>query len=396
MTGQAKFQQEFSGIKLGSKSSGSCTLHPAVLHLGQQYASGSIRGANKRCRAMLQTFQILLEEYNRSSASPLPVKVKDYRQDIEHRILKPAFTYWTTQCRSHSVSMGNAFTFLKLAVANLDRDMDVEEAKVELIDLVDAYIQERIEFADQAICKHASVKIKDGDVILTYANSEVIAELLQYAAIDDEDGGASSSLHGKRKPKSFRVIVVDSRPLLEGRELLEKLLDAGIDCTYIFLNSLSYVMTNDVTKVFLGAAALMSDGSIMSRVGTASIANLAKANNIPVLFCCETYKINSRVQLESITGNELGDPDGLVTNRCAIDNNNGESIDVNKSVSLRDWRNTSNLTLLSLLYDLTPSEFVSGIVTEMGILPPTSVAVLLREMNPHENDQAFHSQGIAD
>ena len=383
-TAPAKFQQEFSGIKLGSKSS--CTLHPAVLHLGQQYASGTIRGANKRCRAMLQTFQILLEEY---TAPQKPQK--DYRQDIEQKILKPAFTYWTTQCRTHSVSMGNAFTFLKLAVANLDRDMDVEEAKVALLDSVDAYIHERIEFADQAICKHASTKIVDGDVILTYGNSEVIAELLQHAI--DNENGASSSLYGKRKPKSFRVIVVDSRPLLEGRELLEKLLDAGIDCTYIFLNSLSYVMTNEVTKVFLGAAALMSDGSIMSRVGTASIANLAKANNIPVLFCCETYKINSRVQLESITGNELGDPDGLVTNRCAIDSND-ESIDGNKSVSLKDWRNTSNLTLLSLLYDLTPSEFVSGIVTEMGILPPTSVAVLLREMNPNENDQGFQSQGF--
>jgi translation initiation factor eIF-2B subunit delta len=36
---------------------------------------------------------------------------------------------------------------------------------------------------------------------------------------------------------------------------------------------------------------------------------------------------------------------------------------------------------------VTPSEFVSGIVTEVGIIPPSSVAVLLREMNPQ--DSAF-------
>ena len=76
--------------------------------------------------------------------------------------------------------------------------------------------------------------------------------------------------------------------------------------------------------MFLGAAAaaaLMSDGSSMSRVGTASITNLVKANNIPVLFCCETYKMNSRVQLlESVTRNELldGDPDGLVMNESTV------------------------------------------------------------------------------
>ena len=287
--------------------------------------------------------------------------------------------------------MGNAFTFLKLAVANLDRDMEVEEAKTVLIEGIDAYIQERIEVANQAICKHASTKIVDGDVILTYANSEVIGKLLQHAMGDEDKTQEESFLFGKKKKKSFRVIVVDSRPLLEGRDLLEKLLDAGIDCTYIFLNSLSYVMTNEVTKVFLGAAALMSDGSIMSRVGTASIANVAKANNIPVLFCCETYKINNRVQLESITVNELGDPDDLETNRCAI-SNSGEGLDAaNKSSLLKDWRDTPNLTLVSLLYDLTPSEFVSGIITEMGILPPTSVAVLLREMNPQESNESFQN-----
>ena len=55
------------------------------------------------------------------------------------------------------------------------------------------------------------------------------------------------------------------------------------------------------------------------------------------------YKMNSRIQLlESVKKKELlGDPDGLVMNesitRCAsIDNNNGERIDANKSVSLKD------------------------------------------------------------
>ena len=40
--------------------------------------------------------------------------------------------------------------------------------------------------------------------------------------------------------------------------------------------------------------------------------------------------------------------------------------------------------ILNLLYDLTPAEFASGIITEMGMLPPSSVAVLLRETNPQD------------
>lgn len=40
---------------------------------------------------------------------------------------------------------------------------------------------------------------------------------------------------------------------------------------------------------------------------------------IPVLFCCETYKFTDRIQLDAITCNELGDPDDLVTRTCRGD-----------------------------------------------------------------------------
>jgi len=299
---------------------------------------------------MFKTFQKVIQDY----ILPLDTK-KDYRQDLENRVLKPSFTYWTTKCRIHSVTMGNAFTFLKLAVANLGRDMVLEDVKSILCEGMDAYIHERIDFADVAICKYGSSKIMNGDVILTYAKNELIQMLL-------------SNLD--REKKKIRVILVDSRPLLEGKDMLQELMDAGVECTYILLNSLSYVM-KEVTKVFLGASALMSDGSVLSRVGTATVAMMARSHNVPVLVCCETFKISNRVQLESITGNELGDPDDLMP----------------PSLSLEEWKSSrgEHLRLVNLLYDLTPNEFVSGIVTEMGILPPTSVAVLLREMNPQDS-----------
>lgn len=106
---------------------------------------------------------------------------------------------------------------------------------------------------------------------------------------------------------------------------------------------------------------------------------MAQSCNVPVLVCCETCKISNRVQLESFTGNELSNPDvgvAFTTTDANTTSNN----------SLRHWRTTPNLKLLSIMYDLTPSEFVSGIVTEMGILPPTSIAVILREMNPQDGN----------
>ena len=346
------------------------SIHPAIQTLGHLYQTHAIIGGNARCRAMLQAFALLLQTYIPPETS------RDFRHDLDYSLLKPAFQYWTTQCRPHSVSMGNAFSFLKLAVANLSRDLAWNAARDHLLESIEAYVTERIEFAGKAISRHAGSKIApSGDVVLVYGKSEVINRLLLDAALVDK--------------KTFRVIVVDSRPMLEGRDTLEILSRAGIPCTYVLLNALSYLM-RDVTKVFLGGAALMSNGSVLSRIGTACVALLANSNRIPLLVACETYKICSRVQLESITSNELGDAEEVACTDCArtASSNRWRETPVEEEKNddiLSDWKDQPNLKLLNLMYDLTPPDYVTGIVTEVGILPPSSVAVLLREMSPENS-----------
>ena len=63
---------------------------------------------------------------------------------------------------------------------------------------------------------------------------------------------------------------------------------------------------HEVTRVFLGASAVLSNGTVYSRVGTACVAMVAHAFRVPVIVCCEAYKFHERVQLDSICSNELG------------------------------------------------------------------------------------------
>ena len=342
-TDPAKFPEEFGGVILGGKEAAK-KLHPAVLELGYRYASGQVKEENARCRAMMDTFCQVVDDYE-GPAKP----GTDFRHDLVNAVLKPSFTHWTSKCKPHNTGMGNAFTFLKSAVSSLDRESDLPDAKAVLRETIRAYVRERIDFAGMAIAKNAAEKIVDGDVILTYGESEVIRVLLQQQRESDT---------------RFRVIIVDSKPLLEGKAMLRQLVEAGIDCTYILLNSVAFVM-KEVTKVFLGATSLMSDGSVLARVGTACVALAARGK--PVLVCAETYKIANRVQLESITHNEMGNPNDVIGGEDEL---------------------PPNLRVINILYDLTPSSFVSAVVTEMGILPPTSVAVLLREMNPQDTTDA--------
>jgi len=373
------------------------TLHTDVIELGLKFASGEIQGDNERCRAMMETFLQVLDDYNLPPPSSSSTKsttkapsssssnninttistntnidlnnnnINDFRHHFDHQVLKPSFQFWTVHCRPHSVSMGNAFTFLKTAVGSLDRDIHLVDAKRELKETITRYLQERLEYADRAIAQHALSKIHDGDVLLTFGHSEAIEVLLKTAHTEAQI--------------QFYVWIVDSRPLMEGkRKLLKSLRSVGISCGYIQLNALTYVMQQQVTKVFLGASALLVNGSIYGQIGTACVALIAKNHHIPVLVCCETYKISNKVQLESITNNELGNPDDLLL--LYDDNKNKDTTTKSKSKS------KSKLNVVNLLYDVTPDKFISGIITELGIIPPTSVAVLLREMNMI-NDRAY-------
>ncbi|CAG8560314.1 7387_t:CDS:2, partial [Acaulospora colombiana] len=123
---------------------------------------------------------------------------------------------------------------------------------------------------------------------------------------------------------------------------------------------------DDVSKVFLGAHAFMSNGALYSRVGTALVAMMAKEKNIPVIVCCETYKFTDKVQLDSFVMNEQGNPDEIV---------NISTTPSPKPGLLSGWLQKPDLKLLNLLYDLTPSKYITTVITEVGMIPCTSVPV---------------------
>ncbi|KAL6182942.1 hypothetical protein ACLB2K_044354 [Fragaria x ananassa] len=318
-------------------------MHPAIYKVGLKYLAGDISGGNARCIAMLKAFQEAISDY---STPPQKTLVRDLTAKIS------SYVSFFIECRPLSISMGNAIRFIKSRVAKLPLSLSESEAKSTLCSEIDRFLNDKIIVADKVIVRHAATKIRDGDVLLTYGSSCVVEMIFLYA---HELG------------KQFRVVIVDSRPKLEGQALLHRLVAKGLTCTYTHINAVSYIM-HEVTRVFLGAASVLSNGTVYSRVGTACVAMVAHAFCIPVLVCCEAYKFHERVQLDSICSNELGDPD-------AVAKVSGRT-DVNY---LENWANKDNLQLLNLMYDATPADYISMIVTDYGMIPPTSVPVIVRE-----------------
>ena len=46
----------------------------------------------------------------------------------------------------------------------------------------------------------------------------------------------------------------------------------------------------------MGAASVNSNGTVVSRIGSAAVAMMADAAGVPVIICCETYKFSSKVR----------------------------------------------------------------------------------------------------
>ncbi len=367
-------------------------IHPAILKLALKISTYSIVGSIQRCKEMLITFKDVINDYFTPHGTTLS---RNLTAHLSHQIdyLKLA--------RPLSVPMGNAIRWLKQRISKVSIDKIDSEAKSDLCNDINSFINEKIELAGRVIVETANEHIHNGSTVLTFSNSTVLKDAFIHAH--------------KEQEKDFTVIIVDSRPLFEGKQLLKELVGAGVKCVYVLITSLASIL-DGVDTVFLGAHSMLSNGRLYARVGTALVAMTATNRNIPVLVCSESIKFSEKVQLDSVTMNELGDPDDIAIigsekpnkkgytlaellkqpiaakeelpkqkkNQNQNQNNNNNS-KVNKSIiqqdPLGDYEQIDGLNILNLMYDLTPPEYIKKVITEWGSSPASSVPVILREYN---------------
>lgn len=119
-----------------------------------------------------------------------------------------------------------------------------------------------------------------------------------------------------------------------GQILVRSLVNLGICCRYVLINGLTHVI-NETNLVLLGADGILANGNVVCSLGGSQVAMVAKVKNIPVLIACQTYKFCEKVQTGTL---ESG------------------------------WPNN----------EVTPSDFVTGVVTELRTLPCSAVPAVLR------------------
>jgi methylthioribose-1-phosphate isomerase len=191
--------------------------------------------------------------------------------------------------------------------------------------------------------------IPQGATVATICNAGALAT-----------GGIGTALapvyHLRRSGRAPRVIVPETRPLLQGSRLTAwELGRPGVDCTVIADGMIaSRLRLGDVACVLVGADRIAANGDVANKIGTYGLALAAKAHGVPLYVLAPTSTIDPAV------------PDGPAI-----------PIEQRSPGELTEWRGLrvapDNVAVWNPAFDVTPAELVTAIVTDRGVVPPRQI-----------------------
>lgn len=205
-------------------------------------------------------------------------------------------------------------------------------------------IQAEDEETNRRIGEHALALFKDGMGVLTHCNA----------------GGLATSKYGTALAPFYlaleqgirlKVFADETRPVLQGARLTAfELQQAGVDVTLITDSMAGHVMSKGwVQAVIVGTDRVAANGDVANKIGTYSVAVLAKAHNIPFYVACPL----STIDLSTPTGADI-----------PIEERNPE--EVTNAFGKRTA--PQGVAVYNPAFDVTPHDLVTAIITEKGIV----------------------------
>ena len=232
----------------------------------------------------------------------------------------------------------------------LDRARRTEYHEVEKIVNALAAEAQRLASEDVEINKrigaHGAELIADGDNILTHCNAGSLATV-DYGTVLGVVRAAYEQ--GKR----IHVWVDETRPRLQGARLTAwELMREGIPMTLIADNAAGHLMyTGRVDIVLFGADRVAANGDVANKVGSYKLAVLARENGIP----CYSVSPISTIDLSLASGDDI-----------PIEERDAREVTHIRDVPIAP----EGVPVYNPAFDVTPHRYITGIVTENGVVYP--------------------------
>ena len=190
-----------------------------------------------------------------------------------------------------------------------------------------------LEDSKTKIAAIGSKRIKNKSIILTHCHSSTVTKLL---------------IKANRDGKKFEVFCTETRPLFQGRITAKELVKEGIKTTLIVDSAVRSII-KDIDLVIVGSDAITSEGNVINKIGTSTIALIAREARKPFYVVSELLKFDPATICGDYEKIEERDPSEI-------------------------WKDApKNLLFRNPAFDITRREFIHGLICEEGIIPPHSI-----------------------
>ncbi|OIO47011.1 MAG: hypothetical protein AUJ28_01455 [Parcubacteria group bacterium CG1_02_37_51] len=192
---------------------------------------------------------------------------------------------------------------------------------------------ELITDSTQKIVAKGKSLLKKNDNIFTHCHSSLVEKII-IAAWQD---------------KNIAVYNTETRPLFQGRITAQNLLAQGVPTTMVADSAADFLISKHSGKelmmniIILGADSISWEGNVYNKIGSYGIALAAWEAKIPLYIAATALKMDAdnKIQIELRASSEIW--------------------------SLKP----GNLKILNFAFDLIPAKFITGIITEFGIVKPS-------------------------
>ena len=301
--------------------------------------------------------------YNADGSRRIPDESEFFARLIE-------VTDYLATSRPTAVNLFWALDRMRAKGESLRGTLSVEELAVALLNEARA-----IHAEDNVLCRkmgrYGASIVKDGGCYLTHCNAGGIAT--------GEYGTALAVFYwaNEEQGKKIRVYADETRPLLQGSRLTAwELKENGIPVTLICDDMAATVMRQGkIDAVFVGADRIAANGDVANKIGTYSVALVAKAHNVPFYVVAPrstfdlTLKTGAGIPIEERDPDEICRGFGRQTAPDGID-------------------------VYNPAFDVTPAELIAGIVTENGVISPVTEELIAEVVG--QNRRAPGIPGLRD
>jgi len=241
--------------------------------------------------------------------------------------------------RPTAVNLFRTIDRMKKAVAAAD----IATIKQALINQAKSIHAEE-EAAQERLSRLGAGLIKDGFTVLTHCNTGSLATAGYGTALGIIKAAAEQG-------KKIEAIATETRPLLQGARLTAwELMQENIPVTLITDSMAGYFLSRGkVNCVIVGADRIAANGDTANKIGTYTLAVLAKETGVPFYVAAPT----STIDLSLTSGD-----------RIPIEERNPAEVTSIGGIRLAP----KGVTAANPAFDITPHKYITAIITEKGII----------------------------